>query len=254
MKNKIVFIVISFIFTVPFFSSGAPQFTTTKAQANYYRVKSARDGHLDKIRALFSKSNLDYPPAQVMLRIYKDEDVLELWVQPHRKQSFVHLKNYNICQGSGTLGPKRQMGDLQVPEGFYTVTAYNPASSYHLAMLISYPNLSDRLRKKGNNSGGNICIHGDCVTIGCIPLTDRWIEELYLICLDTFTKTKQPTLVRSFPGRLHGKHWKELIEQHKRQPQLIEFWRELKEGYDRFAKNHTPTQFTIAQDGRYQFN
>jgi murein L,D-transpeptidase YafK len=234
-------------------SAGPTTFSTTRAQANRSRVKSARKQHLSEIHTLFGKADLDYPPGQVLLRVFKNEDVLELWVQPQHKRKFVHLKDYSICQRSGILGPKRQQGDLQVPEGFYTITAYNPASSFHLAMLVSYPNRSDRLRKKGNRPGSNICIHGDCVTIGCIPLTDRWIKELYLICLDTFTKTKQPSLVHSFPGRMHGEHWQKLINQNSQHPDLVKFWRELKEGYDRFEKNHFPARFRIAKDGRYQF-
>ena len=40
---------------------------------------------------------------------------------------------YPICRWSGRLGPKLQQGDLQAPEGFYTVdaSALNPNSAWH---------------------------------------------------------------------------------------------------------------------------
>jgi murein L,D-transpeptidase YafK len=32
-------------------------------------------------------------------------------------------------------------GDYQVPEGFYYITEFNPASNYHLSLGINYPNI-----------------------------------------------------------------------------------------------------------------
>ena len=229
------------------------RFATTKAQKNRSRVKAARKKRLDDIRELFRQVQMDYPPDQVLMRVFKDEDVLELWVKPKSQPQFVHLKDYSICMRSGHLGPKRRQGDLQVPEGFYSIISYNPVSSYHLAMLVSYPNRSDDIRKSGTRAGGAICIHGDCVTIGCIPMTDRWIEELYLICLDTSTFSKKPTLVHIFPGRLDGEHWKELKRLYSQDPKLISFWEELKKGYDIFEQTNMPPRYRISSKGKYVF-
>lgn len=231
----------------------APAFRPTRAQADRPRVRAARARRTADIRRLFAEAGMAYPPADVLLRGFKDEDLLELWLRPRGQRRFVHLKDYVICARSGGLGPKRRRGDLQVPEGYYRITAYNPASSYHLAMLISYPNRSDRLRKSGSDPGGNICIHGNCVTIGCIPLTDRWIEELYLICLDSDRRNRRRVRVHLFPGRLAGPPWQRLQQRHAEKPGLIRFWRELKPGHDRFARDRILPRIRIDQAGRYRW-
>jgi murein L,D-transpeptidase YafK len=229
----------------------SPRFEPTRAQQDYSRVRDARANRTEDLRALFREKDLDYPPAQVLLRIFKQDDVVELWVQPAAKQPFVHLKDYAVCARSGTLGPKRRMGDLQVPEGFYQVSTYNPTSLFHLSMKVSYPNASDKIRGAKGSLGGDIFIHGSCVTIGCVPLTDRWIEELYLIALDTATARKNPTLVHLFPTRMTDESLAALKRDNPR-PEWHTLWDELKVGYDRFEKDHLPARFTVDQDGAYQ--
>ncbi len=231
----------------------APVFRPTRAQADRPRVRTARARRTADIRRLFAAAGIAYPPGDVLLRGFKNEDLLELWVRPRSRRRYLHLKDYAICARSGGLGPKRRRGDLQVPEGYYRITAYNPASSYHLAMLISYPNRSDRLRKSGTDAGGNICIHGNCVTIGCIPLTDRWIEELYLICLDADRRNRRRVRVHLFPGRLAGPPWRRLQQRHAEKPGLIRFWRELKPGHDRFAGERIPPRIRFGRAGRYRY-
>src|SRR6185436_20905744 len=88
---------------------------------------------------------------------------------------------YKVCQQSGTTGPKRVEGDYQVPEGFYYINEFNPNSNYHLSLGLNYPNASDRLLSDSLRPGGNIYIHGNCVSTGCIPVNDEQIEEIYII-------------------------------------------------------------------------
>ena len=71
---------------------------------------------------------------------------------------------------SGTMGPKRLQGDYQVPEGFYYINEFNPNSNYHLHLGLNYPNASDKILSDSLRPGGDIYIHGSCVSIGCIPL------------------------------------------------------------------------------------
>ncbi len=72
-------------------------------------------------------------------------------------------------------------GDYQVPEGFYYINEFNPRSLYHLSLGLNYPNASDRMLCDMSQPGGDIYIHGSCVTTGCIPITDGQIEELYVL-------------------------------------------------------------------------
>src|SRR5690349_22584836 len=55
----------------------------------------------------------------LLIRIFKEESQLELWVQSAEK--FQLLATYPVCFWSGTLRPKLFEGDHQAPEGFYSI-------------------------------------------------------------------------------------------------------------------------------------
>jgi len=110
------------------------------------------------------------------------------------------LKTYSVALGSGGLAPKRRQGDDRTPEGLYKIDYRNPASRFHLALHISYPDETDRelARKRGVSPGGDIMIHGlgsefrslgtkqylyDW-TAGCIAVTDSEIEEIWRLVPD----------------------------------------------------------------------
>jgi len=122
----------------------------------------------------------------------KDKMSLELWQK--RKGKYHFVKAYPFTAYSGKLGPKLREGDGQIPEGIYRITFMHPNSSYYLSMKVSYPNRFDR--KKGRldgrkRLGGDIFIHGKAVTIGCIPVGDKAIEELfYIIGKNGYRRTK----------------------------------------------------------------
>jgi len=133
------------------------------------RVEAARKDKIESVHALFAKAKVAYPPREIFLRSFKKERVVEVWAG--NGESLALIKSYPVCASSGVLGPKRQQGDLQVPEGVYNVDKLNPWSSYHLALHVDYPNAADRHRSKGagvKDLGGDIMVHGNCVTIGCI--------------------------------------------------------------------------------------
>lgn len=111
----------------------------------------------------------------------KEEQQLEVWLVAEDESSR-RIRNYPFTATSGKLGPKLREGDRQIPEGDYRVVYLNPQSSYHLSFKISYPNDFDQ--KKGEEDGrtklgDDIFIHGKAVTIGCIPIGDEAIEDLF---------------------------------------------------------------------------
>ena len=117
------------------------------------------------------------------------------------KGPLVLVRSWPVCASSGDLGPKRRQGDLQVPEGIYRLDKLNPVSSYHLSLHVDYPNRADRIagkREHIGNLGGDIMVHGECVTIGCIPIENDPIEELYLAVLDAGLRPP----IHIFPARL----------------------------------------------------
>jgi len=126
-----------------------------------------------------------YPPPRLTLVGLKQEKVLEVWASVGN--GWKRLRSYAVLAASGTSGPKLREGDLQVPEGLYRLTTFNPNSSYHLSVRVDYPNADDRTVARAENRrnlGGDIYIHGKAVSIGCLALGDPAIEELYVLLAD----------------------------------------------------------------------
>lgn len=121
-------------------------------------------------------------PSELILVGLKEEQQLEVYAR--RDEEFIWLKSYPFTAFSGRLGPKLQEGDRQIPEGIYKIEYLNPNSAYYLSMKISYPNAFDLQKTRFTDPkelGGDIFIHGKAVTIGCIPVGDPAIEELFLL-------------------------------------------------------------------------
>lgn len=208
-------------------------FVLAGAPAKQDRVSDARARRGEDVAALLKKANL-VKPTEVYLRVFKKERQVELWAGPIGKPLTL-VKTYSVCAASGELGPKRVEGDEQVPEGFYDVPEFNPTSSYHLSMKVSYPNASDRVRSNKNKPGGLIYMHGDCVSIGCIAIEDTQIEEVYLISLDAKARR-----IDIYPTRLTSEAMAALADN-----PMIAFWRELEPAYTKFEKTKRPAPFSV---------
>jgi murein L,D-transpeptidase YafK len=135
----------------------------------------------DTLMKQFQEKGLSWPARYIYIRSFKYDSQMEVWVKNTKEEKYKLFKTYKICAMAGTLGPKRMAGDYQVPEGFYYINEFNPRSEYHLSLGLNYPNASDRMLSDSLQPGGDIYIHGSCVTTGCIPITDAQIEELYIL-------------------------------------------------------------------------
>ena len=132
---------------------------------------------------LFTKSGVAYPPRDIALLAFKQERQVQLWAKNENK-SWRYIHTYPLTAFSGRLGPKLKEHDLQIPEGVYRLTNLNPFSSMHLSMMINYPNNFDRLqaRKDGRRQlGSNIFLHGKSLSVGCLAIGDRAIDQLFLL-------------------------------------------------------------------------
>lgn len=214
------------------------------------RVSEACKKYNDTLSKEFRKKGLDYPPKDIFLRAFKSQNELELWARNTETTEYKLVKTYRICALSGALGPKRSQGDRQVPEGYYFIEEFNPKSDYYLAMLLNYPNFSDKMM--GNtNPGGEIYIHGGCVTIGCMPMTDDGIKELYTLCLNAKINGEEYIPVHIFPTRLTKNGLAYLNREFGKDPVKQQFWADLKPGYDYFEKYHKLLPVMYGPDGRY---
>ncbi|MCD2422216.1 L,D-transpeptidase family protein [Niabella pedocola] len=151
------------------------------AQTNLPRPKESFQKKGEYLKSLFKLKGLDWPAKYVYLRSFKYDSQLEVWVKNSAKEEYKLLKIYKVCALAGSLGPKRFEGDYQVPEGFYYINEFNPNSTYYLSLGLNYPNPSDRILSDQAKPGGDIFIHGGCATVGCIPIKNDQIDELYIL-------------------------------------------------------------------------
>ncbi|MES2462858.1 MAG: L,D-transpeptidase family protein [Armatimonadota bacterium] len=135
-----------------------------------------------RFRAVCRQSGVAYPPKRITLIALKEEKRLEVWGADARKP-YKRLAVYPVLAASGVSGPKRREGDLQVPEGFYRISALNPASQFHLSLRVDYPNAEDTAHRTVARSamGGDIYVHGGAASIGCLALGDSAIEEVFCL-------------------------------------------------------------------------
>lgn len=221
-------------------------------QLSFSRVAKARAVNKPGLEALFREKEIPFPPADLYLRVFKAEQTVEVWVRPTGGAGFSLLTEYPICAVSGWLGPKRNQGDHQIPEGFYEVEAFNPASEYHLSLRVNYPNAADRLLAGGRPLGGDIYVHGGCSTIGCVPITDEHIAELYWLAVETRNNPAAgPIPVHIFPTRLDAEGMGWLADSFGEDSELMDFWEELREGYAYFEEQRRVPTVLIDGNGRY---
>lgn len=136
-----------------------------------------------QLKAKFENKGIHYPPKNVALLTFKKEQHIQLWAKDET-HSWRKIHTYPLTAYSGRLGPKLKERDLQIPEGIYRLTSFNPFSSMHLSMMINYPNDFDRLQasKEGRRKlGNNIFLHGKAFSVGCLAVGDKAIDELFLL-------------------------------------------------------------------------
>jgi murein L,D-transpeptidase YafK len=180
--------------------------------------------------------------APVLVRIFKLEFELELWMQ--RGDRFHLFATYPVCRWSGALGPKLREGDWQAPEGFYTVDmkALNPHSRWHRAFNLGFPNSLDQAHGR---TGSYLMVHGGCSSIGCYAMTDPVIDEVWRLVSAALKRGQRRFHVHIFPFRLT----EENLANRAGRP-WAGFWRDLKPGYDLLETTRLPPRISICQ-GRY---
>jgi murein L,D-transpeptidase YafK len=187
----------------------------------------------------------------MFLRAFKAEEMMEVWVQkPDGK--YVKFNEFKIYAMSGSLGPKRQQGDCQVPEGFYYINDFNPQSNYHLSLGINYPNESDCKLSPYASKGKDIYIHGGHASAGCMAMSNYYIEDIYICAVKAKTNGQQRIPVQIFPFKMT----KEKMDDFSRFPQFaknLKLWNNLQVGYNMFERTSRLPEVYVGNDGYYKF-
>lgn len=155
------------------------------------------------LKPLCEASGVSWPPSRIRLLAFKEEKVLEVWVA-NQNGPFRRIITYAITAASGVAGPKRREGDLQVPEGIYRLTDLNPNSRFHLSVRVDYPNETDISNSKIERSevGGDIMVHGNAVSIGCIAIGDEAIQRLYEL-IEKVPRARRSIIISPVDLRVH---------------------------------------------------
>jgi murein L,D-transpeptidase YafK len=222
-------------------------------QLKYPRVKAALEEKGPVIVRKLKESGLIPGDLNVLFIAYKDSDEIELYARKSTGTVYTRLATYAICSRSGHLGPKRKQGDGQVPEGFYYIDRFNPQSTFYLSLRLNYPNRADRIKSHATNPGGDIFIHGSCVTIGCIPVTDDKIKELYLYAVYARNNGQLQIPVYIFPFKMTDTNFENYKTKYRDHQELIDFWTNLKRGYDKFSGEKKELSVGVGSNGDYTY-
>lgn len=219
-------------------------------QLQFERVQNAVQLHQPNLVNRLAKLSIHIDELSILIVAFKEESELEIYVKSPSMIRYEKMETYTICKKSGQLGPKRKSGDLQVPEGFYSINRFNPLSKFHLSLGINYPNESDILKSDAMDLGGDIFIHGGSQSTGCLPVTDEKMEEIYLLALHAKNNGQVNIPVYIFPFKMCKKSYEEKL---KNYPQWEDFWKNLKEGYDLLTQHAIPFNISIAKNGNYSY-
>jgi murein L,D-transpeptidase YafK len=252
MKVSSILFLVSLCVSGVFGQTSVSNFTFIDYQRSFPRINEALKRKQDTLMGQFREKKLPWPAPYIFLRSFKYDSQLEVWVKYKKNEQFRHFKTYKVCALAGTLGPKRMQGDFQVPEGFYYINEFNPKSAYHLSLGLNYPNASDRILSDSLQPGGDIYIHGSCVTTGCIPIMDQQIEELYILAAHAKNSGQDFIPVHIYPIHFKNPKSKEYLARYLRDfPEYGSMARELREAYDFFEKTKKLPLVLVNTAGRY---
>ncbi len=223
------------------------------SQKAYKRVKIAFEKNQKNVENSLKKFKLDLNNFNLLFVAYKDLDELEIYVKSKNETKYQHYKTFQICSRSGVLGPKNKQGDGQVPEGIYHIDRFNPTSNFLLSLGLNYPNQSDLIRSNTKYPGGDIFIHGSCVSIGCLPMTDEFIQEIYMMAVLAKNNGQKSIPVYIFPFKMNDDNMGIYLNKYGNNENLVSFWKNLKPAYNLFKKHQKEIKHKVLKDGKYLF-
>jgi murein L,D-transpeptidase YafK len=255
MKYPVVKYLLAICIAIFANEASTAQPSVVETQKGYGKIADVFNRREEGLKNEFLEKKINWPPKAIYVRSFKYDRLLEIWVKGDDKEPYRFLKSYPICMQSGAIGPKRMEGDYQVPEGFYYINELNPNSSYHLSLGLNYPNASDRILSDSVRPGSDIYIHGNCVSVGCIPINDLPIEELYILSAWAKSNGQDFIPVHVFPVKYDVKKSMDFLAQTmKDKKELKKFSLTLKEAFDYFEDKKRLPVICTNKKGEYVIN
>jgi murein L,D-transpeptidase YafK len=259
-RNFPLVIILLFLFNGLIGQTAAPGLTAGVTflelqRSSYPKVNDILSRRDDSLKQQFEEKGLKWPARFIYIRSFKYDSQLEVWVKQTVQEKYKLFKTYKVCALAGTLGPKRMQGDYQVPEGIYYINEFNPKSQYHLSLGLNYPNASDRILSDSLQPGGDIYIHGSCVTTGCIPVTDKQIEDIYLLAMHARDEGQDFIPVHIFPVQFKIKASNDYLNKYLKDfPEYAAMTNSLRQVYGYFEKTKEIPVILINKKGEYVVN
>jgi murein L,D-transpeptidase YafK len=254
MIRFVVLLMLTSVFCKAGGQTAVSDFNFVSYQRSFPVFNEALKRKEDTLIKQFEEKKLVWPAKYIYIRSFKYDSQLEVWVKQDVHDAYKLFKTYKICALAGTLGPKRLAGDFQVPEGFYYVNEFNPHSNYHLSLGLNYPNASDKMLSDSLQPGGDIYIHGSCVTTGCIPITDTQIEELYILASQAKNEGQDFIPVHIFPVAFKSPRSNYYLTMYEKDfPEYKKMAEKLKQVYYYFEKHKNLPIIMVGEKGEYVF-
>jgi murein L,D-transpeptidase YafK len=227
-------------------------------------------------------AGLRWPPEAVVLRIFKKEREAELWGMNAGQKRMSLIKTLPVCAMDFEPGPKLREGDKKTPEGFYRPAfeygskfwfmwldparpddAGEVGKGYSFKLCTEYPNKADTARSKAagmKEPGSEICIHGNCVSVGCASFKNRDFLHVYSFSRHHDAAAHGPPQVHIFPFRFDRVSAAERSSPPDSfvhlsvfpKQSLLRFWENLEQGFALFNKDPNPLSFKATRKG-YSF-
>lgn len=252
MLKRIPFVFLLFFGVRATAQTSAQSITFVDFQRTYPKINEVLLRREDTLRRQFEAKGLPWPAKYIYIRSFKYDSQLEVWVKYGVNEKYKLFNTYKVCALAGSLGPKRMQGDYQVPEGFYYINEFNPRSMYHLSLGLNYPNVSDRILSDSLQPGGDIYIHGSCVTTGCIPITDKQIEDLYVLAMHAKNQGQDFIPVHIFPISFKTKNSNDYLNRYLKDfPEYTPMVNKLRTVYNYFEKKKELPVILVNGKGEY---
>jgi murein L,D-transpeptidase YafK len=253
MRYLLIVAVSLFLHETASSQAAASSLNFVEYQKSFPRSGDAWKRKEDTLMKQFQAKNLKWPFKFMYVRSFKYDSKMEVWVKSAHSEKFQLFKTYKVCALAGTLGPKRMMGDYQVPEGIYYINEFNPRSMYHLSLGLNYPNASDKILSDSLQPGGDIYIHGSCVTTGCIPVNDDQIEELYVLASLARGQGQDFIPVHIFPIQFNNQKSVDYLTKYLREfPEYKSMTEELMNVFEYFNRTQQLPVVSVNKKGSYR--
>jgi murein L,D-transpeptidase YafK len=217
-------------------------------QLKYNSVKNAYEEKYEIIQTKLTRLSIEVNQVEVLIKAYKYEMEFKVFVRNKSTDEWLEYETFEFCSLSGYLGPKVREYDFQVPEGYYYINHFNPYSSFILSLGINYPNRADILKRPADRKGSGIYFHGGCATIGCIPLTDEKIKEIYILAALARNNGQEKIESHIFPFHLTENNFSMAIQKY---PEHTSFWKNLMETERYFDSLNIQKNVLIDRSGDY---